>query len=230
MPLNVQYLLVCRIVCTQRVNMFAYVLLHVPSGLQSTVSDTSCPHYSWSHHQHISSLCKHNKSWGPSRVTYTASGFYSGFMKVWFWLTQKQHSGYKERHRHKDLNLFIAEMEKLNKCSCSDVKVQKLDWWIVDYVIALHLLIWGEFQFEQWCCNFSPPWRPRHVKVQDFVYDRSIICGKSWSCNFFHVHKFFIPVCCWCLQLFVSDAKQQILFPDDTKYESSLVAVETVDK
>lgn len=109
--------------------MFAYVLLYVPSGLQSTVSDTSCPHYSWSHHQHISSLCKHNKSWGPSRGTCAASGLYSGFMKVLIWLTQKQHSGYKERHKHSDLNLLITKMENL-KSSWSDVRVQKL--WLVN--------------------------------------------------------------------------------------------------
>ncbi len=119
----------CMPLCTACKRACPHVHLYVPSGPQSTVSDASCPRYSWSHHQHISSLCKHNKSRGRPQVTYTVGGS----MKVWFWLTQKQLSGHKDRHTGS--SLFEPKQKK------QKLQVWKLACCFVDHVIALHSLI-----------------------------------------------------------------------------------------
>lgn len=157
----------------------------------------SHPHYSWSPHQHISSLCKHNKSKVHPQVTYTVSGFHSGCMKVWFWLTQKQHRGHEDRHSRRIRLSYWLNGEKKQILCLLRSRRWSLPVWLVDDGTSPCLLL--SSQFELWCCTFSPSCRLRRVRVNDSVYERSNVCGKSGSCDLL-----CMSFWCRCTQLFAT--------------------------
>lgn len=134
--------------------------------LCSTVSDASHPHYSWNPHQHISSLCKHNKSKGHHQDTFTTGGFHKRLHESLI------HKGDGVRMRDRQDSSLCPGPKQNNKIEtpAQTPKFGSLTRLCRRAAGPRHVLL-THFQSEQRCCDDAPSWRLCRVRVRDSVYE-----------------------------------------------------------
>lgn len=175
-------MLACRILCKlcKYVCMPICCMFHLD---HRTLSDASCPHYSCAHHhQHISSLLKHNEGQGVTLWSHTL--WVALIMALWKLVPDKS----KGRKTGTGTHSRGKGETKPDHFPYSDV--QNLDWQVIDWLHWIYTM-GGAFQFEQQC-------RSRWCVTEAVSMERAgfcfwnVTCGESWSCNSLHVQRLVI--------------------------------------